>query len=32
MNLKKTIKEGNNTSLEDCAKTLLLVCTHVNKD
>ena len=32
MNLEVTIKEGNQTSLQDCAKALIFLCHHLHED
>ena len=31
MNLEVTIKEGNQTSLQDCAKALIFLCHHLHE-
>ena len=31
MNLENTIKKGNDTSLQDCVKTLIFICHPIDK-
>ena len=31
MNLENIIKEGNDASLQDCARTLIFLCHHIDE-